>query len=63
MIRLAWRQFRVPAIAGAAALVLVGAIVLLTRPHLVDVYDSTVRGCGARGTCDADKAAFLATYR
>ena len=62
MIRFALRQFRVPAIAAAVALVAVGAVVLLTHGHLVDVYDSTVRGCGDRAGCDQSRMAFLDTH-
>ena len=63
MIRIAWRQFRTAALVGLGALAVVAAIVVITRPHLVDLYDRTVATCADRGDCDAVEGTFLRTDR
>lgn len=60
MIRLAWRQFRVQAGVGAAALVIVAIVIALTGPHLVHLYDTTIATCGAHVECSSVTTAFLA---
>ena len=49
MIAFSWRQFRTQALIGAAGLVVVGVILLVTGPNLVHVYDSAVAQCRAGG--------------
>ena len=42
MIRLAWRQFQAQAVVSFGALALFALVALLTGPHLVHIYDTTV---------------------
>lgn len=49
MIAFSWRQFRTQAFIGAAGLVVLGAILLITGPNLVHVYDVAVAQCRASG--------------
>lgn len=63
MIRLTWRQFRVEAIIGAAALLAVAIALALTGPHLAHLYDTTVATCAAQGDCAAATSAFLRNDR
>lgn len=63
MIRFALRLFRTPAIVAAAGITVLAVVVVATRPHLVDVYNSSVRGCDDAGTCDTAIPDFLETYR
>ena len=51
MIRLSWRQFRLQAAIGAAGVLIVAVAVAITGPHLVDLYNSTIATCRARGDC------------
>ena len=51
MIRLAWRQFRAPAIVAVAALVVVGAFAAITGPSLAHAYDVTLAACTTTGDC------------
>jgi hypothetical protein len=47
VIAFSWRQFRMQALIGAAGLVVLGAILLITGPNLVHVYDVAVAQCRA----------------
>ena len=49
MIAFSWRQFRMQAFIGAAGLVVLGVILLITGPNLVHVYDAAVAQCRASG--------------
>ena len=49
MIAFSWRQFRTQAFIGGAGLIVLGAILLVTGPNLVHVYDSAVAQCRASG--------------
>jgi hypothetical protein len=63
MMRLAWVQSRVQTGIAAAGLLLVGALLLVTGPHLVDLYHSQVVGCSLHGDCGTAEAAYLRTDR
>jgi len=47
VIAFSWRQFRTQALIGAAGLVVLGVILLVTGPNLVHVYNSAVAQCRA----------------
>ncbi len=49
MIVFSWRQFRSQAMVGAAGLVIVGLVLIVTGPHLVSVYDTALAACKASG--------------
>jgi ABC-type transport system involved in multi-copper enzyme maturation permease subunit len=49
VIAFSWRQFRTQALIGAAGLVVLGVILLVTGPNLVHVYDVAVAQCRASG--------------
>jgi hypothetical protein len=49
VIAFGWRQFRGQALVGAAGLVVVGLVLVVTGPHLVSVYDSAVAACRESG--------------
>jgi hypothetical protein len=51
VIRFAVRQFRTQAVVAAIGLAAVGVTVLVTGPHLVHLYDTTVAGCGSGQSC------------
>jgi hypothetical protein len=57
MIAFGWRQFRPQAVIGAAGLVVIGIVLAVTGPHLVNVYDTAVAACRASG----GTAAFCST--
>lgn len=63
MIRLALRQFRTAALVAAGALVAVAAVVLATKPHLQDLYDTTVKDCAGPDVCDRAIRNFMNTDR
>lgn len=63
MIRLALRQFRASALIAIGALVAVAVVVIATKPHLQDVYDTTVKNCSDRGDCDRVVRNFMNTDR
>ena len=60
MIWLAWRQFRVQALAALGALALLAVVLLVTGPHLVQLYDTTVANCSAHGDCSTATSALIA---
>jgi hypothetical protein len=62
VIRFAARQFRVQAVVAAAALAAVGAVVLVTGPHLIHRYDTLVAGCTGQ-SCGLATEVFLRTDR
>jgi hypothetical protein len=62
VIRLAWRQFRLAAVVAAVGLAALAAIVLLTHPHVADVYRQTIGSCrGTAEACDSAASTFLRT--
>jgi hypothetical protein len=56
---LAWRQFRTQAAVALGALALVAIVLLLTGPHLVHLYDTTVANCSAHGDCSSATTALI----
>jgi hypothetical protein len=62
VIRVALRQFRTQALVASVGLVAVLVVVVLTRSHLVDLYESTVATCDARGDCRTVIPSFLDTH-
>lgn len=63
MIRFTWRQFRNVAVGSIGALVVVAVILAITGPHLVHLYDTTIRNCEAQHDCSEVTQAFLQTDR
>jgi len=62
MVRLTWLQFRLQALVTAAGLLLMAALVALTGPHLVQVYNTVVAPCLAQGgDCRPTVASFVGT--
>jgi hypothetical protein len=61
MIRLAWRQFRTPAIVACAALILVAAFAALTGPDIAHAYTATMDACRKAGDCSSAAEAFART--
>jgi len=49
VIAFTWRHFRLQALIGGIGLVVLGAILLATGPHLVSIYDNAVAQCRADG--------------
>jgi hypothetical protein len=49
MIAFGWRQFRGQATLGVAGLIIVGLVLAVTGPHLVNVYDTAYAACKASG--------------
>jgi ABC-type transport system involved in multi-copper enzyme maturation permease subunit len=62
MIRLTWRQFRVPATVAAAALVVVAVFAAYTGPDLAHTYAATLAACGRTGDCSSATKAFVHSY-
>jgi hypothetical protein len=61
MTWLAWRQFRVQAAVAAGFLLIAGVVLALTGPHLLHLYDSSVRHCHVRHDCGTATLAFART--
>jgi hypothetical protein len=49
MIAFTWRQFRSQATVGIAGLLVIAVVLVVTGPHLVNVYDDAVAACRASG--------------
>jgi hypothetical protein len=62
MIWFAWRQFRTQALIAFALLLALGIAFLITGPHLIHTYDTTIVGCGARGDCAGSTGSLLSAY-
>jgi hypothetical protein len=62
MIWFAWRQFRLQALITGVLLLALAIAFLVTGPHLVHMYNSTIVGCKARGDCSGSISSFLSTY-
>jgi hypothetical protein len=63
MIRLTWRQFRAQAFVGAGVLAVLAAVLAVTGPHLVQLYNTTVANCTAKGDCSAATSFLLGRDR
>jgi hypothetical protein len=62
MIWFAWRQFRIQALIACTLLVALAIAFLVTGPHLVHTYNTTIVGCKARGDCNGSTSSFLSAY-
>lgn len=62
MIWFAWRQFRVQALIALTLLIALAIAFLVTGPHLVHTYNTTIVGCKARGNCNVSIGNFLSAY-
>jgi hypothetical protein len=60
MIRLSLRQLRIQAVSAFAALGVVAVAAVLTGPHLVDLYNTTVASCKPPTDCSLAAKDFLA---
>ena len=58
MIWLTWRQFRTQAAVVFGLLAAVAVVLAVTGPHLVHLYDTTVKPCASHDDCNAVTAAF-----
>jgi ABC-type transport system involved in multi-copper enzyme maturation permease subunit len=58
MIRLTWRQFRVPAAVTAAVILAIAVLAVLTGPALAHAYAATLTACHNAGDCASATAAF-----
>ena len=64
MIWLAWRQFRVQALAALAALIVLAVVLAMTGPGLAHLYASSGLGyCPQPGDCGTATATFLTAVR
>jgi ABC-2 family transporter protein len=63
MIRLAAIQSRVQMMVAAAGLAAVAALLLVTGPHLADLYRTQIENCAANHDCAAAQTTFLRTDR
>jgi hypothetical protein len=59
MIWFAWRQFRIQALIACTLLLALAIAFLVTGPHLVHTYNTTIVGCKARGDCNGSESSFL----
>jgi hypothetical protein len=63
MIWVTWRQFRTQAAVVFGALAVVAVVLAITGPHLVHLYDTTVRPCASHGDCGVATSLFTAHDR
>ena len=61
MIRLAALQSRVQMSVAAAGLAAVAALLLITGPHLANLYQSQIANCSAHNDCATARVAFVRT--
>jgi hypothetical protein len=59
VIRFTWMQARAQTMVAIGALAVTAVVLLITGPHLVHLYDTSVATCGAHGDCPAVTSAFL----
>jgi hypothetical protein len=59
MIWLTWRQYRAQFAVVLGVLVAIAIALIVTGPHLVGLYDTTVANCARHGDCTTAMAAFL----
>jgi hypothetical protein len=58
MLWLTWRQFRAQAAVVCGLLAAVAVVLALTGPHLVHLYDTTVKSCASHGDCGSATGLF-----
>ena len=63
VIWLTWRQFRTQAVVVFGLLVIVAVALAVTGPHLVHLYDTTVKPCASHDDCATVTDAFLKNDR
>ena len=63
MIRFALRQFRTQAAVAFGALAAIAIVLVITGPHLVHLYDTTVATCHAHQDCASVTSTFLTHER
>ena len=63
MIWLTWRQFRAQAAVVFGLLAVIAVALAVTGPHLVHLYDTTVKPCGSHDDCGAATNAFMRNDR
>jgi len=61
VIRSSWLQFRTQAAVAFGVLAVVGVVLAVTGPHLVNLYDSTVANCNAQHDCSTATTVFTNT--
>jgi ABC-type transport system involved in multi-copper enzyme maturation permease subunit len=61
MIRLAWRQFRIPGVVAAGALLVAAVFAFVTGRDLAHAYSATLAACDRIGDCPSATAAFART--
>jgi hypothetical protein len=62
MIWFSWRQVRTSAMVLGGLLLVVLVVVVLTGPHMVHLYDTTVKSCRAKGDCLTAQGDLLLKY-
>ena len=63
MLWLTWRQFRTQAAVVFGLLAAIAVTLAVTGPHLVHLYDTTVKTCAAHGDCGTATALFTGKER
>jgi hypothetical protein len=63
MIRFTWMQARTQMAVAVVGLAIMAVVLLITGPHLVHLYDTTVATCGSRGDCSSATSQFLTNDR
>jgi hypothetical protein len=58
MLWLTWRQLRTQAAVVFGVLVAIAIVLAVTGPHLVHLYDTTVKPCASHGDCGTETALF-----
>jgi ABC-type transport system involved in multi-copper enzyme maturation permease subunit len=62
MIWFSWRQVRTSAMVLGGLLLVVLVVVVLTGPHMVHLYDTTVKACRAKSDCLTAQGNLLSKY-
>jgi hypothetical protein len=63
VIWLTWRQFRTQAAVVFGVLAVVAVVLAITGPHLVHLYDTTVKPCASHGDCTVETNTFMRNDR
>lgn len=63
MIWLTWRQFRTQAVVVFGLLAAIAVALAVTGPHLVHLYDTTVKPCASHGDCGVVTDTFMKNDR
>jgi hypothetical protein len=58
MLWLSWRQFRTPGAVALGGLTVIAIALAVTGPHLVHLYDTTVKPCASHGDCGTETNLF-----